>query len=118
MHLSTLAHTNTHLHTRTAGPLDVIMFQAQNVHILRQSTITGSCRTTGPLTNSTPLDAGPKRIQFSIMDCPGFGGFVYDAYTGFNSVSRIRIEEVIPSKIYLSIIIEATAPYNINCYCY
>ena len=101
MHLSTLAHTNTHLHTRTAGPLDVIMFQTQNVHILRQSTITGSCRTTGPLTNSTPLDAGPKRIQFSIMDCPGFGGFVYDAYTGFNSVSRIRIEEIIPSKIYL-----------------
>ena len=60
----------------------------------------GSCRATGPLTNSTLLDAGPKRIQFSVQDCPGFGGFVYDAYTGWNSVSRIAIEEIIPRKCY------------------
>ena len=35
-------------------------------------------------------------MQLRVQDCPGFNGFVYDAYTGFNSVSRILVEEVLP----------------------
>ena len=83
-----------------AGPLDVVTFQSANYHLLRQSTLTGSCRATSPspLSNSTQLGIGQKRIQFSVMECPGSGGFVYDAYTGWNSVSRIIIEEIIPRK--------------------
>lgn len=80
-----------------AGALDVIIFQSRNVHIVRQSTITGMCRAT----EGGNLTAGAKRVQFSLMDCPGFRGFVYDAYTGFNSVSRIIIEEVPPRKFLM-----------------
>ena len=82
----------------SAGPIDFLTFQSDNYHIVRQSTVSGSCRATGSFANSTQLTRGSQRIQFHIQDCPGFGGFVYDAFTGFNSVSRIRIEETIPSK--------------------
>ena len=74
-----------------------MLFQSRNYHILRQSTISGSCNKVGSFEDGTPLTAGHKRIQFSVQDCPGFGGFVYDAYTGWNSVSRIIIEEIVPS---------------------
>ncbi len=76
-----------------AGPIDGVIYQSDNYHILKQNTISGTCRTTGDLGNIT---AGSIRVQFSVQDCPRFGGFVYDAYTGWNSVSRILIEEVIP----------------------
>ena len=71
-----------------------MIFQSQNYHIVRQSDITGICRQAG----GRNLTAGAYRIQFSIKDCNAFGGFVYDAYTGWNSVSRIIIEEYIPRK--------------------
>lgn len=41
---------------------------------------------------------GLRRVQLYLKDCPGFDGFVYDAYTGYNTVSRIIIEEVMPSQ--------------------
>lgn len=85
------------LHNNT-GPIDAVIFQSRNYHLVRQSTISGACRSIGAVGNSTSISTGGKRIQFSIQDCPGFGGFVYDAYTGWNSVSRIRIEEMQPSK--------------------
>ena len=44
------------------------------------------------------LGVGPVRVQFLVQECIGLGGFVYDAYTGWNSVSRITVEEVIPRK--------------------
>lgn len=93
----------THFFT---GPIDAVLFQSTNYHILRPSTVSGSCRAIGTLTNSAVLEAGSKRIQFSVQDCPGFAGFVYDAYTGFNSVSRILIEELMPREnMYTSVII-------------
>lgn len=92
-----MQHTRSQLFLAT-GPIDFLTFQSENYHIVRQSTVSGSCRATGNFVNSTVLTSGPMRIQFHVQDCPGFGGFVYDAYTGFNSVSRIRIEETIPSK--------------------
>ncbi len=80
------------------GPIDAVLFQSQNYHLLRHSTITGSCRATDSNGEVAFIPAGPVRVQFSLMECPGFGGFVYDSYTGFNSVSRITIDEIIPSK--------------------
>ena len=41
---------------------------------------------------------GLRRIQLYLKDCPGFDGYVYDAYTGWNTQSRIIVEEVSPSK--------------------
>lgn len=76
------------------GPIDTTIFQSRNYHIVRQTDITGICRQAG----GRNLTAGVYRIQFSIKDCNAFGGFVYDAYTGWNSVSRIIIEEYMPRK--------------------
>ena len=75
------------------GPIDAVIFQSRNYHIVRQSTISGICSQIGGNQN---LTAGVYRIQFLIQDCISFGGFVYDAYTGWNSVSRITIEELPP----------------------
>ena len=63
-----------------------------DLHILRQTHLSGLCRGA----RGQNFTKGVKLVQFSIMDCPGFGGFVYDAYTGWNSVSRVILEEVIP----------------------
>lgn len=41
---------------------------------------------------------GVRRVQLYLKDCPGFDGYVYDSYTGWNTVSRIIIEEVPPSE--------------------
>ena len=83
----------------------MVIFQTQNVHILRQSTLSGSCRTTQSIGKEKVLVAGPVRVQFLIMECIGTGGFVYDAYTGWNSVSRITIEEIIPSKLVFVVVL-------------
>lgn len=74
------------------GPVDSVIFLETDLHILRQSHITGVCRMAG----DQNITSGVRRIQFSVMDCPGFGGFIYDAYTGWNSVSRIVLEEILP----------------------
>lgn len=83
-----------HLHL---GPIDAVVFQSRNYHIVRQSHLTSVCRAAG----GRELTAGPKRVQFSVQDCPGFGGFVYDAYTGWNQVSKIILEEIPPRKSQL-----------------
>ena len=77
-----------------AGPVDAVIFMETDLHILRQSHISGVCRSAGGVN----ITSGPVLVQFSLMDCPGFGGFVYDAYTGWNSISRILLEEIIPRK--------------------
>lgn len=95
--LSLFISLSHHLSASFTGPIDAVIFQSSNYHIVRQSTITGACRSIGPVGNGTSITPGGKRIQFSVQDCPGFQGFVYDAYTGWNSVSRLLIEEIMPS---------------------
>ena len=41
---------------------------------------------------------GLRRVQLYLKDCAGFDGFVYDSYTGWNTVSRIIVEEISPSE--------------------
>ncbi len=77
------------------GPIDMVLFQTGNYHIVRTSQVTGVCREAG----GSVLGAGAKRIQFQLMECPGFRGLVYDAYTGWNSLSKVIIEEVPPRKL-------------------
>ena len=55
----------------------------------------GICRQAG----ERELTAGLNRVQLMLQDCPGFDGFVYDAYTGWNTISRIIIEEVVPCEL-------------------
>ena len=74
------------------APIDTIVFQQQTLHIIRQTGFSGVCKMAG----LRPLKAGPKRIQLKLMECRGFGGYFYDSYTGFNSASRIIVEEVPP----------------------
>ena len=74
------------------APIDSAVFQQQSLNIIRQNSFSGVCKKAGPRL----LTAGPKRIQFMLMECQGFGGYIYDAYTGFDSVSRITVEEISP----------------------
>ena len=46
------------------------------------------------------IAAGTRRIQFRVGQCPGYGSGV-DAYTGWNSVSRIVVEELPLCKSFL-----------------
>lgn len=39
-------------------------------------------------------------MQLYLKDCAGFDGYVYDSYTGWNTVSRIIVEEISPSECY------------------
>lgn len=77
------------------GPVDALLYQASNYHILRPSYFSGICRQAG----TRPLAGGYHIVQLRVQDCPGFRGSVVDAYTGFNSISRILVEEVLPSAI-------------------
>jgi hypothetical protein len=74
------------------GPVDAVIFMEADLHILRQSHISGICRGAG----GQNISSGTVLVQFLVNDCPGFQGFVYDAYTGWNSISRIILEEIIP----------------------
>ena len=74
------------------GPVDALIFQSANYHILGPGYFSGICQRAG----KRPLGAGYHIAQLRVQDCPGFSGYVYDAYTGFNSVSRILLEEVLP----------------------
>ena len=44
---------------------------------------------------------GLRRVQLYLKDCPSFDGYVYDSYTGWNTVSRIIIEEISPSELFI-----------------
>ncbi len=81
------------------GPIDTVIFQSQNLQVLRQTHLTGSCRSTKSINGERVVGAGPVRVQFLVQECIRFGGFVYDAYTGWNSVSRIAVEEIIPREL-------------------
>lgn len=74
------------------GPVDALLYQSANYHLLRPSYFSGICQQAG----DRPLSGGYHIVQLRVQDCPGFNGFVYDAYTGFNSISRILVEEVLP----------------------
>ncbi|XP_041459048.1 collagen triple helix repeat-containing protein 1-like [Lytechinus variegatus] len=66
-------------------PIDGIVYQTNtnNMNLHRHRSISGYCHTVG---------AGSVNVKFLVGDCPGFGN--YDAYTGWNSASRIIIKEV------------------------
>ena len=74
------------------GQIDSVIFLEHDIQLLRQTHLEGVCRGAG----GHNLTGGTFHIHFSVMDCPGFGNLVYDAYTGWNSISRIIIEEIIP----------------------
>eukprot|EP00731_Ephydatia_muelleri_P009476 Em0005g62a len=74
------------------APIDTAVFQQQTLNIIRQTSFSGVCKRAG----QRPLTAGSKRIQLMLMECRGFGGYIYDSYTGFDSASRIIVEEVPP----------------------
>ena len=44
---------------------------------------------------------GLRRVQLYLKDCPSFDGYVYDSFTGWNTVSRIIIEEISPSELFI-----------------
>ena len=54
--------------------------------------MTGVCRAAGGLN----ITAGVIHAHYLIMDCPRFDTLIFDAYTGWNSVSRVILEEIIP----------------------
>ncbi|KAL9975725.1 hypothetical protein ACROYT_G012918, partial [Oculina patagonica] len=66
-------------------PIDGVVFmlktKAQNIH--RVNNIEGHCNN---------IHKGKVRVGFWVGNCPGYGNV--DAYTGWNSVSRIFVEEV------------------------
>ena len=54
--------------------------------------MTGVCRGAG----GQNITAGVIHVHYLIMDCPRFDTLIFDAYTGWNSVSRVILEEIIP----------------------
>ena len=67
-------------------PIDglVYMGKSTNQNIHRVNNIEGHCNN---------IHKGKVRVGFWVTNCAGYSGS-YDAYTGWNSVSRIFIEEV------------------------
>ena len=67
-------------------PIDGVVYMgkstSQNIH--RVNNIEGHCNN---------IHKGKVRVGFWVTNCAGYSGS-YDAYTGWNSVSRIFIEEV------------------------
>ena len=67
-------------------PIDGIVYMwkgsGKNLHRVRH--IEGHCNN---------IHEGKVRVGFSVTNCAGYSGS-YDAYTGWNSVSRIFVEEV------------------------
>ena len=68
-------------------PIDGILYQNLDINIHRSTTIEGFC---------SGVAAGSVNVQFHVGDCHGYPGGAADAYTSWNSVSRIVIEEVEP----------------------
>ena len=57
---------------------------------------------------------GLRRVQLYLKDCAGFDGYVYDSYTGWNTVSRIIIEEISPSECQFVITMCKIATVNLT----
>ena len=71
-----------------SGPLPtdgiLFMYKGSGKNPSRVRHIEGHCNN---------IHKGKVRVGFSVTNCAGYSGS-YDAYTGWNSVSRIFIEEV------------------------
>ena len=67
-------------------PIDGLVYMAKSMSqsIHRVQNIEGHCNN---------IHKGKVRVGFWVTNCAGYSGS-YDAYTGWNSVSRIFIEEV------------------------
>ncbi|PFX22248.1 collagen triple helix repeat-containing protein 1-like [Stylophora pistillata] len=73
----------------TPGVIEGLLYlwkgrNTQNIHRIRH--VEGVCMN---------IAKGQVTVGFSVGNCPGFGGGV-DAYTGWNSLTRIYVEEVPP----------------------
>jgi len=69
------------------APIDGVVYQSIDINIHRATNIEGYC---------TGIDKGLVRVGFNVGRCKGFGESIFNAYTGWNSVSKIIIEEVEP----------------------
>ena len=92
MLLIPLTHSDTANTLTFTGPIDSVIFMEHDVQVLRQTQLTGICRSAG----GNNITSGTVIAHFSVMDCPGFDGRIFDAFTGWNSVSRIILEEILP----------------------
>ena len=72
---------------KAPAAVDAVVYQSIDVNIHRSANIEGYC---------TGLGKGLVRVGLNVGRCKGYGEAVYNAYTGWNSVSRIIIEEVEP----------------------
>ncbi|XP_020905080.1 collagen triple helix repeat-containing protein 1 [Exaiptasia diaphana] len=69
-------------------PIDAVFYTSVNQNLHRHHHIEGYC---------TNISAGQVRVGFWVGNCHGYGNA--DASSGWNSVSRIVIEEVPPQQI-------------------
>ncbi|XP_022786750.1 collagen triple helix repeat-containing protein 1-like [Stylophora pistillata] len=70
---------------RAPAAIDAVLYQNINVNFHRSANIEGYCAGVGK---------GLVRVGLHVGQCRGFG--IFNAYTGWNSVSRIIIEEFEP----------------------
>lgn len=66
--------------------IDGVLYQDIDANIQRSASVEGYCG---------GIDSGKVRVGFSVGNCYQYGSGA-DAFTGWNSVSRIVIEEVEP----------------------
>ncbi|KAL9975554.1 hypothetical protein ACROYT_G012726 [Oculina patagonica] len=73
---------------KAPSAIDAVIYQSINVNIHRPANLEGYC---------SGIDKGLVRVGLNVGHClKGFGNAIFNAYTGWNSVSRIIIEEVQP----------------------
>ena len=70
---------------KAPAAVDAVVYQSIDANIHRSANIEGYC---------TGINKGLVRVGLNVDRCKGFGESVFNAYTGWNSVSRIIIEEV------------------------
>eukprot|EP00118_Oscarella_pearsei_P015510 m.140383 g.140383 ORF g.140383 m.140383 type:complete len:785 (+) comp38301_c0_seq2:61-2415(+) len=86
---------------RHPNSIDTVIRQNNNVNVHRPTSVSGICESKkDPNTKSYTLAAGVRRIQFKVGVCVGYNPNV-DAYTGWDYVSRIIVEELPPATVIL-----------------
>ncbi|XP_058945686.2 collagen triple helix repeat-containing protein 1-like [Pocillopora verrucosa] len=70
---------------RAPAAIDAVVYQNLDLNIHRSANIEGYC---------TGIAKGLVRVGLHVGQCHGYG--IFNAYTGWNSVSRIIIEEIEP----------------------
>ena len=70
---------------RAPAAIDAVVYQNLDLNIHRSANIEGYC---------TGISKGLVRVGLHVGQCHGYG--IFNAYTGWNSVSRIIIEEIEP----------------------